>query len=319
MLALYDPELKTEVHTDASKWGVGGILLQTQSNTTLRPVMYFSKQTTKEEQIYHSYELETMAVVFSSRTFRVYLIGIQFKVVTDCNAIRTTLSKRDLVPRIGRWWLSIQEYTFNVAYRPGHRISHADVLSRNPVMTEITVGTVNVTNVDWVLSAQMTDERCKCLIEILNKTPSDKKEKNIHANFSLVDNRLNRNTEDGKKWVVPKAARRQVVLYFHDGEGHMDLDKTVSVITKLYWFPSMRRYVKKYISCCLPCLYNKESGGKKPGLLHPIEKIAVPMDTIHIDHLGPFVKSKKKNMYLIVIVDAFTKFVFMKAVQSTKT
>ncbi|KAK9693067.1 Integrase zinc binding domain [Popillia japonica] len=97
------------------------------------------------------------------------------------------------------------------------------------------------------------------------------------------------------------------------------MDKTMAAISGLYWFPGMRRYLKKYISCCLPCLYNKEPGGKKPGYLHPIEKVAVPFDTLHVDHLGPFVKSKRKNTYLIVIVDAFTKFVFMKAVPSSKT
>ncbi|KAK9754786.1 RNase H-like domain found in reverse transcriptase [Popillia japonica] len=114
LLAIYDPELKTEVHTDASKVGIGGILLQAPPNGMFRPVMYYSRQTTKEEQRYHSYELETMAMVYRLKAFRIYLMGIQFKVVTDCNAIRTTLTKRDLVPRIGRWWLAIQEYKFDV-------------------------------------------------------------------------------------------------------------------------------------------------------------------------------------------------------------
>ena len=43
------------------------------------------------------------------------------------------------------------------------------------------------------------------------------------------------------------------------------------------------------------------------------------MHTLHIDHLEPFVKSKKGNNYLIVAIDAFTKFVFLKAVPSTNT
>ena len=43
------------------------------------------------------------------------------------------------------------------------------------------------------------------------------------------------------------------------------------------------------------------------------------MDTLHLDHLGPFVTSVKKNAYLIIAVDGFTKFVFMKAVSNTKT
>nr|XP_008191903.1 PREDICTED: uncharacterized protein LOC100141851 isoform X1 [Tribolium castaneum] len=62
VLAIYDAEAETELHTDASKVGIGGILLQRQGDGSLRPVMFFSRQTTKEEQRYHSYELETLAV-----------------------------------------------------------------------------------------------------------------------------------------------------------------------------------------------------------------------------------------------------------------
>lgn len=125
--------------------------------------MYYSRQTSKEEQRYHSYELETIAVVDSLKHFRIYLIGIQFKVVTDCNAIRTTLCKRDLVPRIGRWWLAIQEFTFDVEYRPGLKMAHADALSRNPInqtvdVLSVNINEVNITNNDWVLHAQLMDE-----------------------------------------------------------------------------------------------------------------------------------------------------------------
>lgn len=81
----------------------------------------------------------------------------------------------------------------------------------------------------------------------------------------------------------------------------------------------MRRYVKHYISSCLGCLYNKKPSGKTPGNPYNIEKTAVPINMLHLDHLGPFVKSKRKNFHLIVAVDAFTKFVFLKAAPNTKT
>jgi hypothetical protein len=105
VLALYNPEAPTELHTDASMHGVGGILLQYQSDETLHPICYYNRQTTKAEQNYHSYELETLAVVESMGRFRVYLLGKHFTVVTDCNAVRSTMMKKNLVPRIGRWWL----------------------------------------------------------------------------------------------------------------------------------------------------------------------------------------------------------------------
>ena len=37
----------------------------------------------------HSFELETLAVIASLSRFRVYLLGLKLKIVTDCNALRT--------------------------------------------------------------------------------------------------------------------------------------------------------------------------------------------------------------------------------------
>lgn len=58
--------------------------------------------------------------------------------------------------------------------------------------------------------------------------------------------------------------------------------------------------------------------GKQHGFLHSNKKASKPLDSLHIDNLGPVDKSKNKNCYLIVIVDAFTKSVFISAVPSTK-
>lgn len=105
----------------------------------------------------------------------------------------------------------------------------------------------------------------------------------------------------------------------HDEMAHVGLDKTLYKIRYDYWFPKMHRFVKGYIAACVQCFYSKDRAGRKSGLLHPIDKVPEPMYTIHIHHLGPFVKSTLKNSYLILAVDAFTKFVFMKAVANTKT
>ncbi|CAK1593412.1 unnamed protein product [Parnassius mnemosyne] len=101
VLAIYNPTYLTELHTDASQLGIGGMLLQKENEKSpLRAVAYYSRQTSVEEQHFHSYELETLAVVMSLNRFRVYLLGVQFKIVTDCNALRTALTKTDLVPRL---------------------------------------------------------------------------------------------------------------------------------------------------------------------------------------------------------------------------
>lgn len=84
-------------------------------------IAYYSRRITVDQRCYHSYELETMAVILALRYFRVYLLGMKFRIVThcnqriatDCNALQSTFAKRDLLPRVARWWLEVQKYIFD--------------------------------------------------------------------------------------------------------------------------------------------------------------------------------------------------------------
>lgn len=55
--------------------------------------MHF-KTTTAEAKLY-SYELEVLAVIKAIKKFRIYLIGIPFKIVMDCQAFALTFKKAD--------------------------------------------------------------------------------------------------------------------------------------------------------------------------------------------------------------------------------
>ena len=103
--------------------------------------------------------------------------------------------------------------------------------------------------------------------------------------------------------------------YCHDEQGHLGLEKTLSIVRENYWFKGMRKFTSKYVRSCLNCLYYKSSSGRKPVLLHPVEKIAVPFHTVHLDHVEPFIRSRKKNTQILVIVDEFTKFCVLEPVR----
>lgn len=97
VLNLFRIGAETELHTDASMYGFGAILFQKDSvDQSLHPVYYASGKTTPAEQKYPSYELEVLAIVKALRRFRTYLLGVKFKIVTDCRAFTQTMSKRDL-------------------------------------------------------------------------------------------------------------------------------------------------------------------------------------------------------------------------------
>ena len=90
VLAIYDPKLETEVHTDKSAICLGAILFQTHESGKRIVAYSIPHKTIPEEQKYHSYDLEILTVFTALKVFRVYLLGIRFKVVTECNAIRAT-------------------------------------------------------------------------------------------------------------------------------------------------------------------------------------------------------------------------------------
>lgn len=108
-----------------------------------------------------------------------------------------------------------------------------------------------------------------------------------------------------------------VVRMAHDTVGHSGRDETLARVSEAYWFPKMRRYIERFVRCCILCLYTKCEGGKPEGFLNPIPKGTQALGTLHIDHLGPFTKSKRlRNEHVIVVVDGFTKFSFVRAVRS---
>ena len=53
--------------------------------------------------------------------------------------------------------------------------------------------------------------------------------------------------------------------------------------------------------------------------LHPIPKEPTPFDIVHVDHFGPLPCLKSKRKLILVVVDAFTKFVKLYPVNSTST
>jgi hypothetical protein len=315
VLTLFDPELKIRVYSDASRIGLGGILAQVDQNQE-KVVAYFSRCTTNCEQKYHSFELETLAIVEAVKRFRQYLWGRSFEIVTDCAAVRHTFAKSEMNARVGRWILELGQYNYEIIHRNNQQMRHVDALSRNPPHLEYGVHLTTISEEDWMLAAQLGDKKIATIKTILETGDRDNN-KNIFNDYALKGGKVHKVTAYGLRWVVPEVARFQILKMAHDDSGHFAFPKTYEIIASKFWFPHMRRFINKYVSNCLNCIYFKIPHGKKPGFLHPIKKIPKPFHTIHLDHLGPFIKTKSGKTHLLVIIDAFTKFLLIYPVKNT--
>lgn len=70
MLKIYNEKAETQLFTDASKHGFGGILTQRcAEDDQFHPVYYMSEKTTREEERCESYLLEALAVVKAIKKF----------------------------------------------------------------------------------------------------------------------------------------------------------------------------------------------------------------------------------------------------------
>jgi hypothetical protein len=84
ILRQFDPQRRIFLCTDASAFAIGGVLWQRYGENPL-PVAYVSRRLTKHELNYSVQELECLAIVYSVKAFRHYLLGSPFeiKVMSD--------------------------------------------------------------------------------------------------------------------------------------------------------------------------------------------------------------------------------------------
>lgn len=319
VLTIFDPDCPIELHTDASAIGYGAILLQTKEGGNQHVVAYFSKRTTAAESKYHSYELETLAVVNAVKHFRHYLYGNRFAVVTDCNSLKSSHSKADLTPRVHRWWAFLQAYDFEVVYREGKRMCHADFLSRNPLpvspINKVEQKRVDIASLpeNWLRAEQQRDQEITKLVENLNGHRMDENlAKTYEVRSGVLHRKVQRNNRSRWLPIVPRALRWSVINNAHESLMHVGWEKTLEKVFDLYWFEHMTKFVRKFVDNCVTCKISKSQSGKIQVEMHPIPKIPIPWHTLHIDATGKLSGKNDKKEYVFVLIDAFTKFVLLQ-------
>ena len=115
--------------TDATGTGIGAVLSQIQSDRE-RVIAYASRGMNRAEKNYCITEQELLAVVYFIQYFRQYLLGRHFVVRTDHQALVWLFRLKEPSGKIARWLEILAAYDFEIEYRPGKKMAHADALSR---------------------------------------------------------------------------------------------------------------------------------------------------------------------------------------------
>ena len=103
---------------------------------------------------------------------------------------------------------------------------------------------------------------------------------------------------------VPNSARSQVLQWIHSSR--FANHRTISLIKLLFWWTTLERDTKEFVSACSICATNKASHQSPAGMLQPL---AIPSQ--HWSHIAlDFVTGlppSEGNTTIVTIVDRFSK------------
>lgn len=115
--------------TDASDFAIGAVLSQGEIGKDL-PIHFASRSLSKTEEKYSVPEKEMLAIFWALQTFRNYLYGSKFKILTDHQPLTFTLSPKNTNAKLKRWKAYLEEHDYEIIYKPGKANVVADALSR---------------------------------------------------------------------------------------------------------------------------------------------------------------------------------------------
>ena len=89
-----------------------------------------SRKMNPTEQNYPKHERELLAVIHALRTWRHYLLGRKFIIVSNHHSLKFLQTQPQLSRRQARWLEFLAEFDFEIVHRPGKSNVVADALSR---------------------------------------------------------------------------------------------------------------------------------------------------------------------------------------------
>ena len=308
------------VETDASTNAVAAVLSQRdESNGHLRPIEYFSSSLTLAQRNYSAGQLEAWALVAACRKWNVYLKGSdKVELVTDHNPLCWLRSQRDPRRTFARWILELEEYNYEVTYRPGTQNSLPDYLSRVPGQEvdaqvqdechfEEKIFTAQQANMR--LSDMREDQRKDKVISDAYKEIAETGEvqtghlKNVTRHLHIQEGIL----YFDERLVVPKRSQRAVLSEVHTA-GHFGQARTLQLLRRSFFWRGMAREVNSFCRGCITCSQAKPSNVAK----QPLEQFDIsgigPGDLIALD-VATLPWSDGDYRHFLCIVDVFTRYI----------
>jgi transposase InsO family protein len=281
VLAFPNFEQKFVVGTDASDHGISAILYQEYDGRT-----YYIKFASRalqgaEATSYGATKRELLAIVFALKEFRAYLWGRSFILRTDHKALTYLFTQKYPNQMMQAWFELLLDFDFEIQYIPGIKNILPDRLSR-------------------LYDLGLRKDRY--VFKNVRQIQEGDVEKTLQMELQS-DTLVNVDDRDKRKWLLQMAH-----LKGHFGAKAIQLAIQNDGLT----WPNIRADAQNCVSSCLPCQrYNIGKHG-----FHPLKnlKASLPFDHICID-VKNMVESSQGHMCYLLVIDVFTRFIFLKALR----
>jgi hypothetical protein len=132
VLKLPDFDKNFEIHSDASDFAIGGVLVQEG-----RPVAFEIKKLSETERRWPTHEKEMWAVIHCLKTCGHYIGSKDVVVWTDNVTLKYFATQPKLSSKQVRWQDTLALFNVDIRHKPGKDNIVPDALCRNPTLKEV--------------------------------------------------------------------------------------------------------------------------------------------------------------------------------------
>ena len=314
ILAFPDSALPFVIQSDASGHSIASVLLQ-KHGEIYRPVAFASRKLNQTERRYSTTERELLSVVYAVKQFYLHVEGRHLTIYTDHEPIVTMKSLKNPMGRLGRLFHELSDVSYNLVHIKGKDNHLPDFLSRANVV-DSREANINLTELMFTINWQSEQDKDPNIVQV--KTLLDKNEAEWPA--SIIGKRWLRERKklyvfngilyNENRIVVPSHLVQEIMKQHHDSvfAGHRGVETTVNSIKTRYYWNFMPTDVETYCKSCHKCQIFNYSQSTNRAPLHPII-VSRPWQIVGLDYMGPFKATQRGNIYIIIGICHFTKFV----------
>ena len=216
-----------------------------------------------------------------------------------------------------RWLLFLQQFNFDVVYKPGKKHGNADCLSRIPEAgdSQVVIALVQgIVDQDTIKEAQANDSLTKAALSAIKSGTQLPQRLHNRGKFLVKDGVLccifqeSRGATPITQVVVPSSLTELVLKHLHDESGHFGKMKTIEKVRERFYWPGYESAVERWVKECPAC---QQRNPPQPHPKAPLGTISAsyPFEKVSWDIMGPLPTSESGNKYILVITDLFTKWV----------